>query len=454
VSVDALLTLLANPAVVQRDKLAALQPLAQVMRELPDDDRSRVVRELQKRLNSPKLAGAVAQLIDHVLAGRPLAPPVQPASPEPEPPPAPLGGDAAALEAAIAAAPDVRDSYVVYGDLLEARGDPRGTLIAIGRELAKNPHHRAMLSSFRDHLAAHAAAIMGPLAGCEDLVTDVEWFMGFIKKCRVATTNERFNGKGPEVKIHDVVAWLLAGPAKFLQHLTVGIVDFEDNGYAEVCRAIAARPRPSLRTLFLGDFTSDETELNWSTIGDIGFLWTAIPNLTELTLRSGRMTVGPIALPNLRKLTTITGGLDAASLGHIANADWPALETLSLQVGLAREGATTDVALVQPFLDGTRCPALQSLGILNCEFTDELCARLPEAKILPRLRELDLSMGTMTDRGAQMLAQHGAHLERLIVEDNYLTEAGIAALQPLAKELIAGSQRVADRGRYYASAFE
>jgi uncharacterized protein (TIGR02996 family) len=359
----------------------------------------------------------------------------------------------ARLEAEIAADPDAQGPYVVYGDWLAARGDPRGELVTIGHALAKNPHHKAMLEAHRTHLAAHATQLLGPLADCTDLITEQDWYMGFLRACRVAYTHDRFNA-GPEVAIDDVIGWLVdePGPARFLQKLTVGIVRHDENTYAGVARVLARRPRPALRRLFLGDFTYEETELNWSTIGDVGALWRMLPELRVLCLRSGSMQLGAIDLPKLEALEIITGGLDADSAHQIAHATWPELAVMSLMFGPGNRGAAADVALVEPILAGTRLPKLRYLAIKNCDFTDELATLLPRAAILPQLEALDLSQGTLSDAGARALAAHRdklAHLY-LIVDENFLTAAGIELLRTLVARLEPGEQRNPNHGRYAA----
>ena len=169
------------------------------------------------------------------------------------------------------------------------------------------------------------------------------------------------------------------------------------------------------------------------------------------------MQLGPIELPRLEQLTTITGGLDGDSARHIAEASWPALERMSLQLGRGHEGAVTDCAVFDPLLAGTRLPKLHALGLTNQELGDELCVRLVTAKIVPQLRELDLGMSTMTDDGARTLHANAArfqHLERLNVEQNYLTPAGVELLQGVAKQVLAGEQRTAERGDRQALAYE
>jgi uncharacterized protein (TIGR02996 family) len=444
----------------QRDALEAIgKRYVDELRALDDDELARAIRLLKKKLGSPKLAGELAALLAAIHDGRvarPAAPAPPAPSPTPRPSPGPIAPDAteAALVAAIEAAPEAHAPYLVYGDWLESHGDPRGELIAYGAQLAKHPGQRDMRARHRAHVLA---AIMPALADLDDVVTDVTWHMGFIAKCRVALTMERFNAERPDVSIADLVRALVddPAPARFLQHLTVGIVRHDDQRYQGVIDVLAARPRPALRTLHLGDFDPDDCELNWSSIGDCARLWPMVPGLRALVLRSGDMRIGPVSLPALERLATITGGLDEHSLRELARADWPSLVELSLQVGPQGAG---DVALVAPLLDGGRVPVLRRLGILNCNFTDELCDRLPAAPVVAQLEVIDLSMGSMSDAGAAVLAAHADKLAhaQLIVEDNYLSPAGIAQLAAAFPRLVAGDQRDAadDGGRRYGAAYE
>ena len=197
--VDTIIEALEDPRPIQRDKLAALRPHLQAIRAFHDGDHARVIRAIKKRLSSPRLANEVKAVLEELVRDRaPIAAPLPPAPP---PPPAPVivepapgteidGTLVARFEAEIAADPEARDGYLAYGDYLAGRGDPRGEMIGIGRELAKNPGHKDML---RAH-AELAPKLLGPLADCDDVMTDVTWHMGFIAACRLAYTLERFNG--------------------------------------------------------------------------------------------------------------------------------------------------------------------------------------------------------------------------------------------------------------------
>jgi len=464
VTADELCAWLSGPA-SQRDKLVAIRTQhVQTISALSDADHKRVFRELKQRLSSPRLADEVAQLIVTLAReSTPELPPVEVAQLPQAPSPRRGDDDAAHFEALIAADPDDRDNYLVYGDWLSERGRPLGALITIGAELVKHPTHAKMLVAHDQHLVRHPELRRG-LEGCMDMLTNVEWAYGFIKRCRVATTADRFNRGLREGQVHalvsDVLRFLLDDPGtgRFLQDLTLGMVNFDGGNFYELAiAALAAKPRPALRTLSIGDFSRDESELNWASLGDMTALWPQLPGLRELTLRAGSMKLGPISLAKLERFTTITGGLDAESVEHVARAAWPALRMLSLQIGLAHQGGAIDVRCLEPLLTGST-PQLTCFGILNCGFTEELVERLVASPLLDQLSALDLSMGTLGDDGVAMLCAHAARLRRITinVDDNYVTPAGCDRMRATFPTAIIGEQR-GDRGNpevRHASAYE
>jgi hypothetical protein len=433
--------LMLDPNRTQREKLELLSThWAPTLERMDDDELLACLRSIRKTINSRKLIAQRDALIGRLrrdgLAGAAALAKLA------APPPAVIAGPESAaevaaeasrhreLEAEIAKDPRGREAYLVYRDWLESRG-----LVTDGR------------------------VSLGPLAECEDMLDELGWGLGFIRRCRVRNTLERFNGRRPDVGVEQVLAWLLddPGPARFVRCLAVGLVRHDDNHYGGVCEVLGRAPRPALEELFLGDFGYEECELNWSTIEVPERMWAALPRLQSLTLRAGSMQLDGLDLPQLRTLETVTGGMPAAALRAITHARWPALVRLSLQIGAAHQGAATDVSLIDPLLAGTELPALVELGLCNCEFTDEICERLASAAILPRLRSLDLSMGTMTMAGVEALlrAPSGtfAQLERLDVDDNYLPPEAEALLGGLGPEIVFGQQRDGD-GPYYASAYE
>lgn len=430
--------LLSDPNRSQREKLDLLRTNWRAELERLDDEALLdSLRAIRKGLNSKRLRTHVDAFIgalrrDGADGSAPLpeparvdAPSITPADGEP-----PNPHRNADFEAKLAADPRDAATYLVYRDWLEGQG-----FVHEGR------------------------VTLGPLRDCEDMLDELEWRQGFIRAATVRYTSARFNGERPDVGIEQVLEWLLddPGPGRFLERLTIGLARHDDNDYTRVCQIIGARLRPALLELMIGDFSYEECELNWSSIHDASRLWRALPRLRKLHLRAGSMGLDGIDLPQLRELETTTGGLASEPLSAIANANWPELERLSLQIGRADQDAATDIELVEPLLAGTKLPMLRHLGLCNCEFTDELCEQLGTARILPQLRSLDLSMGTMSMDGVQALLRRReafAKLERIDVDDNYLPEQARALLESLGPTIDFGSQRVDAGAGRYASAYE
>ena len=334
----------------------------------------------------------------------------------------------------------------VYADWLQSEGDPRGELAAIQLRRATDRKNKELKRSEKELLAQHADRLLGKLAGVPDLVK-LKWHAGFIRSARIANTyDSEDDERGKKaVGVPDVVAWLLDEPsARFLRELAVGIVTYYENNYEDVCARIGQRYLPALRSLFLGDFESEETELSWSELGEVAPIYAALPNLRTLRLRSGSMELGTIVLPQLEEFTVETGGLDHDTARAIAAAKWPSLRRLTVQIGSDDYGGDADLDDLRPILDGVGLPRLEHLAIQNCELTDDLIEPLASSKILPQLRSLDLAMGTMSDDGAQTLfrlQKAFAHLEKIALDDNYVTSEGerLLAQSRLAIEL--GEQR-------------
>ncbi len=441
---DSLKTFLVGSVHSQRERLAILvSEWTPAFEAMDDDELLRSLRLVRKTINSKKLKAACVELIGKLrrdgLSGAAKLP-----KPTPTPTPTPTLETSAEtnpsmqapdpnrnleLEALIAANPRAREPYLVYGDWLEERG-----------------------------LRANGRIKLGPLDDCQDMLSETNWHLGFLRKARLRYTLGRFNGEAANVTIEQALEWLLEnpGPGRFLADLTVGLVRHDDNNYGGVCRVIGSRSRPALERLFLGDFEYSECELNWSDIEDASPMWAALPRLRSLTLRGGSMTLGDIVLPELLSFTTVSGGMSGAALASIASASWPKLEKMSLQVG--PEGAS-DAALVDPILNGTGLPELRHLGLTNCNFTAEICTKLANSKILPQLKTLDLSMGTMGPESARLLHENRgafAHLDQIDVADNYLSDDSTTLLAGICKSVIVGDQRDDDEGpsARYASTFE
>ncbi|MFF4380608.1 STM4015 family protein [Kitasatospora sp. NPDC001547] len=203
------------------------------------------------------------------------------------------------------------------------------------------------------------------------------------------------------------------------------------DGYTSVHPVIeaitAAAPRlPALEALFLGEVTFDECEISWLEMDDVTPLLTAFPGLRSLAVRGGMdLALEPVRHDRLTSLRFESGGLPATVVRAVAGSELPALERLSLWLGVDEYGGDASLDDLAPFLDGSRLPKLRHLGLANSELQDEIAAAVAHAPVVARLESLDLSMGMLSDEGATALleGQPLTHLRSLDLHHHYLSDA-------------------------------
>lgn len=234
--------------------------------------------------------------------------------------------------------------------------------------------------------------------------------------------------------------------------IVVGVWDepFEERGAEEVVEAlVAARDRlPALRAIFLGDITYEECEISWIQQTDIAPLLAAYPELEHLCVRGGNgLTLGSLRHERLRSLTIQSGGLGADTVREVAAAQLPALEHLELWLGTPNYGGDATVEDLAPILAGGLFPKLRYLGLRDSQIADEVAVALAQAPILGQVEELDLSLGTLGNRGAAALlaSPATARLRRLDIHHHYCSTEMVAQLRALGIELDA-SEREDDEG--------
>jgi hypothetical protein len=190
-----------------------------------------------------------------------------------------------------------------------------------------------------------------------------------------------------------------------------------------LCADTARLPR--LRSLFLGDITSEEFEISWIKQTDMTPLLGAFPALERLRVRGGDgLVLRPVRHDRLVELAFEAGGLPAEVVRAVGGCDLPRLEHLELWLGTPNYGGDTRVDDLTEILAGARFPRLRQLGLRNAEIADQVAAALAAAPVIARLEVLDLSMGVLTDHGATALltGQPLTHLRRLDLHHHYLTE--------------------------------
>ncbi|HXT89632.1 MAG TPA: STM4015 family protein [Trebonia sp.] len=241
-------------------------------------------------------------------------------------------------------------------------------------------------------------------------------------------------------------------------HLVIGAWDTDDFVISTpVLRLLQhTAPRlPNLKALFLGDIISEESEISWLRHGDITPLLQAYPGLERLDVRGGSGPgLSPISSTELKVLRFESGGLSASVVRAVGASDLPNLQTLELWLGEREYGGDTTVADLAPVLSGERLPALTRLGLMDSEIQDEICTAVAIAPVVARLSELALSMGALTDDGAEALlsGQPLTHLVELDLRHHFMTEPMVARLReslaPVTMLLIDDAQEELDEEEY------
>lgn len=225
-------------------------------------------------------------------------------------------------------------------------------------------------------------------------------------------------------------------PSKDVRALVIG--PWWDDEYSELRPALEliladAERFPALRALFLADATSEECEISWLQLTDVTTVLEAFPLLEELGVRGGDsqglgegpLSLRPVRHEALRVLRFESGGLPGQVVRAIGACELPALERLELWLGVSQYGGDATVADLAPVLAGGRFPAVRHLGLQDSELQDEIAAAVASAPIVAQLESLNLSMGTLTDAGAEALlgGQPLTHLKRLDLHHHFLSES-------------------------------
>lgn len=293
------------------------------------------------------------------------------------------------LEAAIAADPEARGGYEVYADWLAQRGDPRGELIAVQLAREDRPLDAWLAKRETELLVDHGGTWLGGLDGPSwpGPPIEVEWERGFVTSAIIPT------GYQSEDAAFTYRAFAALPSAALVRELALGVACTYGGGGEDdvsILEALHDCPLPIVKKLALREF---EHQISWTHVGDISIA--GLGYLDELHISAGRITLGAIDLPRLRRLRLESGGLRAHVLASVTSARWPMLEELDVYIGTPDYGGTCTLNDVLPILAGTNLPRVTSLGVRNSPFADELVARLVDAPILPRLTSLDLQYGTM-----------------------------------------------------------
>ena len=361
----------------------------------------------------------------YVLVGGSAAPKAaSKASAKATPAPAPLATPRnPSLEKAIFDNPEAVEGYEAYGAWLKTQGDPLAELIAIQTGLSKNREDKALKKKEREFLAKHEDALLGGLAKCKaegDL--QLYWRNGFIESV-ILGSDEGNPDQAPPEACYEMLVGCTA--ARFLHSLSFWAFDDEEGqpSYQKLLTQLEKLGTPpTLRHL---TFDVREYQVSWTKLGNLHKLYPQLQKLESLSLHVGELNLGEIDLPSLRRLEIKTGGFTKKNLKSVVEASLPSLTSMILYFGTDEYGCDCKAKDVKAFIDSIKAPKLTRLGLCNSEFEDEFPAMLAASKLLPKLKHLELSMGTLSDEGAQVLLDEKrafAHLESINLEQNYLSE--------------------------------
>jgi uncharacterized protein (TIGR02996 family) len=351
------------------------------------------------------------------------------------------------LLAAIVADPENTAAYQVYADWLLERGDVWGELINIQIERERGSVDEALAARERELLAEHSAWTEHITVG---LPIKLAWRRGFIDRAQIhayyqSTDAAKTYATLAVAPIAAAIRTLVIG-AEISHHGRGNGTEHDD---ISVLAAMRAAPLRAVRSL---TFTAFDHDVSWTHVGELAAAGDALASVEELTIHTGRMRLGPVTLPRLRSLHLITGGLPAHVLVDLAAQTWPQLASLEIYFGTSEYGGSCSITETKPLLEGDVIPAVTELALCNGEFADELVECVARSKILPRLRRLDLSKGTLGSAGVRTLLRHAdafAHLESLDLGGNYLSADECRQVATICKSVELGHQKHEDEyGRY------
>ena len=234
------------------------------------------------------------------------------------------------------------------------------------------------------------------------------------------------DGKTAETMVGEI----LADPE--FQNIDKLIIGDWGGAYEDSCQALLddiadnADKFSHITSLFVGDMDYEECEISWIIQGDYSRIWEAMPQLKEITVKgSTDLKLGKIKHSNLESLTIICGGLGSDVIKEIEEAELPELKKLLVYIGSENYGFDGDADTVRSLLANSDFPELEYLGIADSEIQDELTAVVLDCKYIDSITTLDLSCGTITDKGGELLLRklpELKNLKKLDLSYNYLSD--------------------------------
>lgn len=203
-----------------------------------------------------------------------------------------------------------------------------------------------------------------------------------------------------------------------------------------------------IKSLFVGDMDYEECEVSWIIQGNYEKLFAAMPQLEKLTIKgSTDLELGSIAHDKLESLEIICGGLPSSVIKSIQDAKLPALKSLNLYLGEENYGFDGNIDDIKELLENSDFPKLEHLGLCDSEIQDEVTEAVLDSKYIKQVSSLALSMGTLTDKGGQLLLDKIPsydNIKKLDLHYHFLSDKMMKNLEALSIEVDVDEQNEAE----------
>lgn len=259
---------------------------------------------------------------------------------------------------------------------------------------------------------------------------------------RVKYEWKRYNNE-PDMEIVDKLRMLVQDPlASQVEALVFGFWSRYSDSSCHVVDALidVHEQLPNLKALFIGDIDTSECMISWISQSDLSLLFVAYPQLEVMKIRGGSgLGFVPLKHEKLKALIIESGGLRREVINQICTLELPALEYLELCLGSNEYGGNSSIEDLMPIISGQQFPKLKYLGLRNSEYSDDIAFAIVQSPLIEQLIELDFSMGTLGDEGAEALLNCSAvhQLDSLNIDANCLSDQMVAQLKQLEIEIIA-----------------
>lgn len=228
--------------------------------------------------------------------------------------------------------------------------------------------------------------------------------------------------------------------------LVIGPTDLDYKGFEHLIDLIISHHihLKNLKAIFFGNidngFYLDDT-LNSSFIKsiDIRPLLKFYPDLEEIKIRGSGALLNNANHEKLRKLIIESTSIRVETIEELATCYFPDLKYFEIWLG-------SDEAndYLSKNIDKFNFKNLKQLGIKNTRSTNGILSFISNSPIFYQLEVLDISYGTLSDYAIDNIVSSGkfSHLKTLRLDNNQITESGIAQLKTFSNQITTDNQNL------------